>query len=104
GGPGVYDGRAWDVPIRHGGDFPVMDLHWQPIPILGFFFKRVLDIVLSSLALFLSVPLLAFLAVWIRNDSPGPVLYCSRRVGRKGRIFTCYKLRTMVVKADELKD
>jgi exopolysaccharide biosynthesis polyprenyl glycosylphosphotransferase len=102
--PELYDGLGWNAPIRHVGDFPVMDLHWQPIPMLGFFFKRLLDLALSALLLLVFSPLLAALALWIRFDSRGPVLYRSRRVGRKGRIFTCYKLRTMVANADALKD
>ena len=102
--PELYDGLGWNAPIRHVGDFPVMDLHWHPIPILGFFCKRVFDVLAASLLLLASAPLLAALALWIRFDSPGPVLYCSSRVGRKGRVFTCYKLRTMVANADHLKD
>ena len=102
--PELYDGLGWNAPIRHLGDFPMMDLHWQPIPTLGFFVKRVLDVIVSAFLLIVSLPLLTALAIWIRFDSPGPVFYGSRRVGRKGRIFTCYKLRTMVVNADDLKD
>jgi exopolysaccharide biosynthesis polyprenyl glycosylphosphotransferase len=102
--PELYDGLGWNAPIRHVGDFPVMDLHWQPIPTLGFFCKRVLDLVVSTTLLIATWPLLVVLALWTRFDSPGPVLYRSRRVGRKGRVFTCYKLRTMVANADLLKD
>ncbi len=102
--PELYDGLGWNAPIRHVGDFPVMDLHWQPIPTLAFFFKRLLDLAVSGIALIASAPLLGALALWVRLDSPGPALYRSPRVGRKGRVFTCYKLRTMGVDADELKD
>jgi exopolysaccharide biosynthesis polyprenyl glycosylphosphotransferase len=102
--PDLYDGLGWNAPIRHVGDFPIMDLLWRPIPILGFFFKRVLDVFISGVLLIAFSPFTAALALWIRFDSPGPLLYRSRRVGRKGRVFTCYKLRTMVVNADELKD
>jgi exopolysaccharide biosynthesis polyprenyl glycosylphosphotransferase len=102
--PELYDGLAWNAPILYVGDFPVMDLHWQPIPVLGFFVKRLLDLVASSLLLIASAPILSALALWVYFDSLGPALYSSRRVGRKGRIFTCYKLRTMVVDADQLKD
>lgn len=102
--PDLYDGLAWNVPLRNVGDFPVMDVCWKPIPILRFYFKRLLDISFSFVALIICTPLLGLLAALIKFDSPGPVFYRSQRVGKKGRVFTCFKLRTMVVNADELKD
>src|SRR6266446_6249269 len=102
--PELYDGLGWHAPILYVGDFPVMDLYWQPIPAFGLWVKRIFDIGFSTLASLFSLPLLAGLAVWIKLDSPGPVLYSSRRVGKKGRVFHCYKLRTMVVNADQLKE
>jgi exopolysaccharide biosynthesis polyprenyl glycosylphosphotransferase len=102
--PDLYDGLAWNVPLRRIGDFPVMEVCWRPIPTLGLFFKRVLDIFVSALALILLSPFLAVLSIWIKLDSPGTVLYKSQRVGKKGRVFTCYKFRTMVPDADKLKD
>jgi exopolysaccharide biosynthesis polyprenyl glycosylphosphotransferase len=95
---------GWHAPIRHVGDFPMMDLYWKRIPATGLFFKRIFDLVFSTLFLIVFFPFLVFIAVWIKMDSPGPVLYRSRRVGEKGRTFTCYKLRTMVQNADELKE
>ena len=102
--PELYDGLGWHAPILYVGDFPVMGLYWQPIPAFGLWVKRIFDIGFSTLASLFSLPLLAGLAVWIKLDSPGPVLYSSRRVGKKGRVFHCYKLRTMVVNADQLKE
>jgi exopolysaccharide biosynthesis polyprenyl glycosylphosphotransferase len=102
--PDLYDGLAWNVPLHNVGDFPVMDVCWRPIPTIGLFFKRLLDISFSFIALIVYAPFLALLAAWIKFDSPGPVFYRSRRVGRKGRIFTCIKLRTMVANAEELKN
>jgi exopolysaccharide biosynthesis polyprenyl glycosylphosphotransferase len=101
--PDLYDGLAWNVPLHNVGDFPVMEVCWRPIPTLGQFFKRLFDITFSFVALILSAPFLALLAVLIKLDSRGPVSYSSHRVGRKGRVFTCFKLRTMVANADELK-
>lgn len=56
---------------------------------------RVLDILLSVVALVLFGPLLLGLAAIVRLTSPGPALYRARRVGRGGRPFTMYKFRTM---------
>ncbi len=102
--PELYDGLGCRAPIHHIGEFPVMDLHWQPVPSLGFFAKRVFDIVASAVGLVVSAPLLLAAALWIKLDSPGAVFYSSPRVGKKGRTFRCHKLRTMVANADELKD
>ena len=102
--PDLYDGLGWHAPIRQIGDFHVMDLHWQPIPALGLFVKRVFDVVVSSFSLIICSPVFAVLAAWIKLDSPGPIFYRSRRVGKKGCTFTCYKLRTMSANAEKMKD
>ncbi len=67
--------------------------------------KRIFDLVVGSILLLLSLPLMLVLAVLIKLDSPGPVIYKHRRIGYKGREFDCLKFRSMVVGADEmLKD
>jgi lipopolysaccharide/colanic/teichoic acid biosynthesis glycosyltransferase len=65
--------------------------------------KRVLDLGLCLLVVPLVVPLLLLIAVAIRLDSPGPVLFVQERTGRHGRRFRMYKFRTMVRNAEELK-
>jgi lipopolysaccharide/colanic/teichoic acid biosynthesis glycosyltransferase len=60
--------------------------------------KRLLDVVLAGVALIATAPLLALAALGIRRASPGPVLYRAERVGRGGRPFIMYKLRTMHVR------
>ncbi|HEY6090848.1 MAG TPA: sugar transferase [Gemmatimonadales bacterium] len=57
--------------------------------------KRLFDIALTALALIACVPILIVAALGIRLSSPGPVLYRAIRAGRRGRLFTMYKLRTM---------
>ncbi|HWP83572.1 MAG TPA: sugar transferase [Terriglobia bacterium] len=101
--PEMYDGLAWNAPTEFVGDFPVRVLYREPIPILGLFVKRTLDVAFSAFALMLLAPLFALLAALIKLDSTGPVFYCAPRVGKKGKLFTCYKFRTMVVGADALK-
>lgn len=65
-------------------------------------FKRAIDIALSAGVLLLLLPLFVPLAVWIKLDSPGPVFFGSTRIGRKGHVFTCWKLRTMVRDAEAI--
>ncbi|MGP9489745.1 sugar transferase [Glutamicibacter sp. AOP3-A1-12] len=67
--------------------------------------KRILDMVLSVSALLVLIPVLALIALAIRIDSAGPVLFAQRRVGKDGQEFTMLKFRTMVVDAEaQLKD
>lgn len=98
--PELYDGLAWNRPIEYIGQFPTIPLHRGNVPVVGFFLKRVIDVVLSSLAVVTLAPLAAVIAVAIRLDSPGPLFYCSERIGKKGRIFRCIKFRTMSVDAE----
>jgi len=64
--------------------------------------KRLFDIVASGLALLLLLPVLVCIAVWIRLDSPGPVLFRQIRVGLGGRHFRIRKFRTMRSDADRV--
>ncbi|MDQ4107209.1 MAG: sugar transferase [Actinomycetota bacterium] len=57
--------------------------------------KRAFDIVVASLLLLVSLPLLAILALAVRLSSPGPVLFRQKRVGLNGQLFEIYKFRTM---------
>jgi undecaprenyl-phosphate galactose phosphotransferase len=65
------------------------------------FIKRSFDLLIGSLfLLLLSVPI-ALVYLLIRLDSPGPAIFSQYRVGRKGKLFRCYKFRTMFTNADE---
>lgn len=64
--------------------------------------KRIFDLVIGSFLLILVAPLLLILALLIKLDSPGPVIYAGTRIGRRGREFKCYKFRTMYVDNDKI--
>jgi lipopolysaccharide/colanic/teichoic acid biosynthesis glycosyltransferase len=64
--------------------------------------RRAVDIIVSSLALLLSAPVLAAAMIAIRLDSRGRVLYTQRRAGLHGRPFELIKLRTMVDGAEHI--
>jgi exopolysaccharide biosynthesis polyprenyl glycosylphosphotransferase len=66
--------------------------------------KRALDLLLGAVALVFLAPLLAACAVAIKLDSPGPVLFRQRRVGRDDRPFEVFKFRSMYRDADSRKD
>jgi exopolysaccharide biosynthesis polyprenyl glycosylphosphotransferase len=58
-------------------------------------YKRTFSLVFSAVALLLTFPLMLLLAVVIRLDSTGPVIFRQRRIGKDGKIFTLYKFRSM---------
>jgi exopolysaccharide biosynthesis polyprenyl glycosylphosphotransferase len=62
--------------------------------------KRLLDVVISFVALILFSPIFIALAIGIKMTSKGPILYKQDRVGKFGKTFTIYKLRTMVQDAE----
>jgi exopolysaccharide biosynthesis polyprenyl glycosylphosphotransferase len=98
--PDLYDGLAWNSPIEYIGQFPTIPLHRGEVPILGMALKRMLDIVASSVALVLLMPVLAAIAIAVHADTAGPIFYASERIGKKGRVFRCIKFRTMVPDAE----
>jgi len=102
--PDLYDGLAWNAPVEYIGQFPTIPLHRRDLPIGAFLLKRVMDTSGAAVAMLLGWPLAAVLSLAIKLDSEGPVFYRAQRIGRKGRTFTCYKFRTMVVNADMLRD
>jgi exopolysaccharide biosynthesis polyprenyl glycosylphosphotransferase len=62
--------------------------------------KRVLDIVCASAMILITAPLLLFIAIAIKLDSPGPSIFSQERVGLRGSKFTLYKFRSMKVDAE----
>jgi exopolysaccharide biosynthesis polyprenyl glycosylphosphotransferase len=66
--------------------------------------KRAFDVIATSLGLLVAAPLLAGIALAIRLDSPGPVLFRQVRVGRGGRRFAIFKFRSMVADAERQKE
>lgn len=66
------------------------------------FGKRVIDTVISLVALIALFPLLVITAIAIKLTSPGPVLFKQRRLGLHGKEFTIYKFRSMVVGAERI--
>lgn len=66
--------------------------------------KRLFDLLVSGVMFIIFLPLLVVLAIAIKVDSPGPILYRSRRVGRGGKTFTFFKLRSMVRDAEKERE
>ncbi len=65
--------------------------------------KRAFDIVFSLAALICLSPVFLITAIAIKLDTPGPVFFKQVRVGKRGKEFSCYKFRSMVINADAMK-
>lgn len=81
------------VPILGVEDLPLRSLHNRIA-------KRILDVIGALVGLILSAPIIFLLALIIRKQSPGPVIYRQMRTGRDGHPFTIYKLRSMKLDAE----
>lgn len=64
------------------------------------FLKRVIDFILALIVLIISSPVLLIIAIAIKIDSKGPVVFKQRRLGKNGKEFNMYKFRSMVVNAE----
>jgi sugar transferase (PEP-CTERM system associated) len=64
------------------------------------FVRRLLNLSVGFIGLLLAAPLIPFIVLAIKVDSAGPALYRQKRVGRRGKIFYCFKFRTMRADAE----
>jgi putative colanic acid biosynthesis UDP-glucose lipid carrier transferase len=74
---------------------PALTVYHRPLPGWSRVAKRVEDVVLSAVALVLLAPLLAAVALLVKLDSPGPVLFQQKRLGFNNNVITVLKFRTM---------
>jgi exopolysaccharide biosynthesis polyprenyl glycosylphosphotransferase len=98
--PELPDGLAMNSPIEYVGQFPTVPLHRGQATEVRRALKRALDIVISSMALIFLSPVLMVIAIAIKLDSRGPVFSSSERAGSGGRVFRCFKFRTVVCGAE----
>lgn len=102
--PEMFGCRPAERGIERAGDLPVICLHAERLPVAALVLKRIIDVLGGASGLMAVAPLMLVIALLIKANSRGPVLYTAQRAGRKGRLFSCYKFRTMVSDADALKN
>jgi undecaprenyl-phosphate galactose phosphotransferase len=87
--------------IEKYGNMPVVNVsHFNPSPFLEVY-KRVFDSLASAIGLLFLSPILAAIALAVRLDSPGPILFTQTRIGKNGKPFRFYKFRSMTVGSDK---
>ena len=64
--------------------------------------KRIFDLILGVIALILVSPILIVVSIWIKLDSKGPIFFNAERIGKDGKLFKCYKFRSMHMNSDKL--
>jgi exopolysaccharide biosynthesis polyprenyl glycosylphosphotransferase len=89
--------------VEDFGGMPLVTLHEPALDPFQRLTKRIFDVAIGSIGLVLALPVMAVIALVIKLDSPGPIIFKQQRVGENGRLFNLYKFRTMVHDTDDLK-
>lgn len=98
---GYFPDLSANAPVERIGCYPVVMLHRRERRVLSLLLKRVVDIILSSMALIAISPVLSLISIAILIEGKGPIFYVSQRIGKRGRSFPCFKFRTMVPDAEK---
>ncbi len=98
--PSLFNCLPRKTEIDQIGVLPMIRLFREPLSSGARILKRTFDLVTSALAITLLFPLWLLIALLIKLDSKGPVLYTQERVGMDGRLFLLYKFRTMAANSD----
>ena len=64
--------------------------------------KQTLDAILTIPIAVVALPVILVISIFVKNDSPGPALYTGLRVGKKGKLFKCYKFRSMFLNEKDI--
>jgi exopolysaccharide biosynthesis polyprenyl glycosylphosphotransferase len=99
---GLYEIITTGLTVREFAYVPLVGINKVRLTGIDQAFKTLVDLSLASLALIFLAPLLGLIAVAVRLDSPGPVLFQRRVMGIHGRQFGAYKFRTMRVNGDDI--
>ena len=85
------------------GGITLLGVRQYGLPKSSLFLKRAMDVVAASIGMLLLAPLLLMLALVVKLDTPGPVLFRQRRIGCRGERFEMFKFRSMVANAEQFK-
>ncbi len=101
--PDLFEMSLSRVVVDTVGSIPLVGVRENTIRGGNLAIKRVMDVLLTLATFLIALPLLGAIALLIKLDSSGSVIFRQARAGRGGRVFTTYKFRTMREGADEEK-
>ena len=99
--PDLYQYVTLRGGVEEFDGLPLVNLQDSPLYGWNLVTKRIVDIVLSSIALLITAPVQLLLAALVRLTSPGPILYRQERMGLDGRTFQMLKFRSMIDDAED---
>ncbi len=102
--PDLFQMTLRNVVVEHLNGVPLLGIAEPQLHDWQLLLKRVTDVISSSLLMIVLLPFFGLVAVAIKVDSPGPVFFRQKRLGRGGKEFTCVKFRTMCANAEEIRE
>jgi exopolysaccharide biosynthesis polyprenyl glycosylphosphotransferase len=99
--PRLFEVITNEITVNEIGGIPLLRIQEKKLSRIACALKAVEDYCLAALALFLLWPVLLITAIIIKIDSPGPVFFKHKRVGKNGKCFKCVKFRSMYDNAEE---
>ncbi len=101
--PDYFSLALYRASVEDFSGVPMINLRDPALNEVQRLIKRVFDLLIGSVLLLISFPLILVVALLIRLDSKGPVIFRQQRIGENGRVFKMYKFRTMIVGAEMLQ-
>lgn len=101
--PDYFSLAIYRASVEDFGGVPMINLRDPALNDVQRLLKRIFDLALGMLTLLLALPVLGAIALAVKLDSAGPVLFRQQRVGENGRIFGMYKFRSMVEGAEAMQ-
>jgi len=102
--PDFFAMALFQAKVEDFGGMPLIGLRVPALSEFDRLMKRAFDLVVGSVLLLFSLPVMAIVAITIKLDSPGPAMFKQERVGENGRLFQMYKFRSMVEDAEQRRD
>jgi exopolysaccharide biosynthesis polyprenyl glycosylphosphotransferase len=102
--PDYYSLALYQARVEDFAGIPMINLRDPALNDVQRLVKRVFDLLIGGIAAIVILPLLGLVAVAIKLDTSGPIIFRQKRVGENGRRFDMYKFRSMIVGAEAMQD
>jgi len=102
--PDYFSLTLYRATVDDFGGVPMINLRDPALNDYQRLVKRIFDLMLGGAMTVILLPVMAFIALFVRLDSPGPIIFRQQRVGENGRLFPMFKFRSMVDGAEEMQE